>query len=64
MSETNTISCGLPQATTLGHLLFNIYINNLAKIKVNGEFVLFVDDTASVVQAYNNAELYQKANED
>jgi len=44
--------------------LFNIFINSLAKIKVNGELVLFADDTALVIEANNHAELNQKANED
>lgn len=63
-SETETINCGIPQGTSLGPLLFNIYINSLAKIKVNGNLVLFADDTALVIEADNHAELYQKANKD
>ena len=64
LSNTKTINCGVPQGTSLGPLLFNIYINSLAKIKINGELVLFADDTALVVEADNHTELYQKANGD
>lgn len=48
----------------LGPLLFNIYINSLAKIKIIGKLLLFADDTALVIEADNHAELYKKANED
>jgi len=64
LSETKTINYGVPQGTSLGPLLFNTYINSLPEIKVNGELVLFADDTALVVEADNHTELYQKANED
>jgi len=64
LSKIKTVSCGIPQGTSLGPLLFNIYINSLAKIKVNSKLVLFADDTALVIEADNHAELYQKANED
>jgi len=44
--------------------LFNIYINSLANLKVNGNLVLFVDDTALVIEAKNYSDLYQRAIDD
>ena len=44
-SEVKAITCGVPQGSVLGPLLFFLYINYLPNISNRLQFFLFADDT-------------------
>ena len=45
ISSSETISCGMPQESTLGPLLFLLYINDLPNCSSKLSFWIFADDT-------------------
>ena len=60
-SRQQDVSCGVPQGSVLGHLLFSIYINDLPKIS-KFETRLFADDTALIFSDKNVKYLNAKVN--
>ena len=47
-SQYHNISCGIPQGSVMGPLLFNIVINDLHSATKSFDFVMYADDTTLV----------------
>ena len=62
-SEVSNISCGVPQGSILGPLLFLIYVNDMP-MAVKYNLFLYADDTCLVFQSKNVKDIEKQLNED
>ena len=61
-SDSKPITCGIPQGSILGLLLFIIYINDLAQVLEVLFTILFADDTTVTIQDDNESALINTFN--
>ena len=61
-SDTLSISCGVPQGSVLGPLLFLLYINDLPNISSKLSLFLFADDTNIYYESKNLEEIEKTVN--
>ena len=63
-SDIASFTCGVPQGSVLGPLLFLIYINDLPNISSKLSFFLFADDTNIYYESNNLIELEKTINKE
>ena len=61
-SRLENISCGVPQGSVLGPLLFLLYINDIHSSVPNSKLKLFADDTSLFTSGKNVNELITETN--
>ena len=62
-SKVPNISCGVPQGSILGPLLFLIYVNDMP-MAVKRDLVLYADNKCLVFQSKNVKDIEKQLNED
>ena len=63
-SHLNKITCGIPQESNLGPLLFTLYINDLPNCLKQTQASMFANDTNISTFGFSLTEIENKINND
>ena len=58
------VSCGVPQGSVLGHILFILYTNDLPAVLKHSQCILFADDTTVYISGRHEPVLRQQIEND
>ena len=61
-TQFEKITCGVPQGSILGPLLFLIYVNDLSKVSSLLEVIMFADDTNLFINGKNIQTIFKTMN--
>lgn len=64
VSSEKTVTCGVPQGTVLGPLLFILYLNDLLNLNLHCKFFSYADDTALYYEAESWSTIEKLATND
>ena len=60
-SSCHAVTCGIPQGSFLGPLIFNIYINDVTEASTKFDFIMYADDTTLTSSLENFGKLTDAA---
>ena len=63
-SNTKELTCGIPQGTIVGPMLFSIYVNDLPTAVKHSKVLMYADDTCLYFSSNNVQELTTTLNKD